>query len=88
MNKAEESADKIIDLAEKNGMPYHHLQTEALRLTVKDILQQYAELEAIEYVKWLTQHGHNLTDHMGTYKIRFKEWREAHDWLKSKQEGE
>ena len=29
---------------------------------------------AIEFCEWLTQHGHNLTDHMGMYEQRYNEW--------------
>ena len=36
--------------------------------------QQVSREVAIEFVKWLTQHGHNLTDHLGMYSVRFDDW--------------
>ena len=36
--------------------------------------EQVAKEHAIEFCKWLTQHGHNLADHMVYYDKRYNEW--------------
>ena len=49
--KAEKIANAIISIAEHNGMPYHELQTEALRMTIKQELDRYASTKAEEVKK-------------------------------------
>ena len=49
--KAEKIANAIISIAEHNGMPYHELQTEALRMTIKQELDRYASTKAEEVAK-------------------------------------
>ena len=46
--EAEKIANAIISIAEHNGMSYHELQTEALKMTIKQELDRYASTKAEE----------------------------------------
>lgn len=62
------------ELIEWIEFQFNFKMTDIAKISIKNKLESYTKKKVVLFCKWLTQHGHNLTDHQGMYNERYDEW--------------